>query len=75
MIPKFSLNPDQLETINQNLEKSMALARMLASCAPERTPVCDPPLAKDVSLVMQVMLEELEPIREIIHGLGKNRSA
>ena len=70
MEPSLSLTLEQLDTINRSLNKSMAVAQVLANCGPERRPVPESPEAVDVFLVMQMVLEELEKIREITRVLG-----
>ena len=71
MEPSLSLTLEQIDTIDQSLNKTMAMVRVLANCGPGKRPVPEPPEAVDVFLVMQVVLEELEKIREITRGLGR----
>ncbi len=70
MISPYSLTPDQVDVIDRSLNKSMALARVLAEYAPGGHVGAVAPDHGDIFLVMQVLLEELEKIQEITRGFG-----
>ncbi|MEO5347890.1 MAG: hypothetical protein H7834_16150 [Magnetococcus sp. YQC-9] len=67
MDSKYSLTLQQVDTINLSLDKTMAVARMVAECGTAARPAQDdmPPIAS-LFMVMQVIVDELEKIEEVM---------
>ncbi|GAB0056130.1 hypothetical protein SIID45300_00435 [Candidatus Magnetaquicoccaceae bacterium FCR-1] len=65
-----SLSLQQVDTINLSLDKSLAVARMVAECGSAARPAPDdlPPVAS-LFMVMQVIVDELEKIEEVMSSL------
>ncbi len=65
------LTLDQLDAIDRGLNKSMALARVLASGVSGDREGGQPPEPEDIFLMIQVQVEELEKVWKITRELGK----
>ncbi len=74
MTTNLSLTIHQIDTIHHSLNRSMALARLVGNGPTARQPGCHCPQAMDLFHTMELLLEELEKIKEINQGLGKKSS-
>ncbi len=71
MDSSLTLTLDQLDAIDRSLNRSMALAQVLASGTAGDGIDHQPPEPADIFLLMQVQLDEMEKILKITRGLGK----
>ncbi|MBF0179948.1 MAG: hypothetical protein HQM03_18260 [Magnetococcales bacterium] len=68
---QHALTLQQIDTINLSLDKTLAVARMVAECGTAARPAQeDTPPAASLFTVMQVIVDELEKIDEVMKSLA-----
>ena len=66
----FSLTLDQVDIINQSLERVAAISQLLADCGPRRKEVPESLGDDSAFVVMAILSEELEKIGDVLEAVG-----
>ncbi len=73
---RHALTLHQVDTIRLSLDKALAVARMVAECGTAARPdPNDTPPAASLFMVMQVIVEELEEIKEVLDSFGSSAAS
>jgi hypothetical protein len=67
----ISLTTQQVDLINSSLERALAIAELLVTCGPMENTIEDTPSHGSLTVVFQMVVEELVKIEEALKSSGK----
>lgn len=65
-----SLTPEQVDIINNSLDRAMAVSDLLVGCGPDKIPRKDMPAPGSLTVLFQMVVDELTKIEAVMLEAG-----